>query len=191
MSRKIEHIFLDVDGVLADWVGGVCDLFGVDYEHLISNWGDEWGIHNEIDVPPAEMWRRIDENGLQFWSNLNPFPWAQDLLRCCQKIAPTTILTSPSLHHSCAAGKVRWMDRHLSQDGRPFRDFLIGPDKSVCARPGALLIDDKLSNCRQFEMAGGGYILFPRPWNDNRDLVGQELRLIESSLMRIGGFYGR
>jgi hypothetical protein len=80
----------------------------------------------------------------------------------CEGFAPTTILTSPSKDPAAAAGKTRWLQ---SVFGRDFRSYLIGPDKQSCARPGAVLIDDRDENCDSFRQAGGRAIVFPQRWN--------------------------
>ena len=67
------------------------------------------------------MWRAIDAAGADFWHDVEPFPWCHDLFAACRSVAPTYLLTSPSLHPSSLAGKLAWMQR---QFGRDFRDYL-------------------------------------------------------------------
>ena len=45
------------------------------------------------------------------------------------------------------------------------RQFLIGPSKHLCAKPGVLLIDDSDKNVAAFQEQGGSSLLVPRPWN--------------------------
>lgn len=158
------RILLDVDGVLADWVGGCAALFNRDPANL--NWSETTDMAVALGVSGNAMWRRIDEAGAEFWVNLDPYPWVDELWDAANDVAPTTLLTSPSHHPSSLAGKLQWMNRHLGR-GKPFREFLIGPRKEFCACPGSLLIDDRASMCEKFRDHGGDAVLFPRPWNDS------------------------
>lgn len=185
---EVTRIFLDVDGVLANWVGGVCDLFGYDEREVLSVWNGEWDINHQLDISTKELWSRIDAAGREFWARLKPYPWAFELFEVCRSAAPTTILTSPSLHHSSPAGKLLWLDEHFGRD-QPFREYLIGPDKAACARPGAVLIDDSPHNCSEFNRLGGEGILFPRPWNANSHAVGKERGFIEDRFYELGLSY--
>lgn len=178
---SIEHIFLDLDGVLCDWVGGVCKLFGRDQEEIEATWTDDGDICPQLGVSMDEMWRAIDETGEIFWSNLKPYPWTGELWRLCNAVAPTTILTSPSWHPSSLAGKLMWMNQHIG-DGRPFRRYLIGPQKAACAGPRKLLIDDRKKLCDGFREAGGDAILFPRPWNANRVWLTRPMAYVDDRL---------
>ena len=45
------------------------------------------------------------------------------------------------------------------------RQYLIGPPKHLCAKPGVLLIDDRDKNVADFLGLGAHAILVPRPWN--------------------------
>lgn len=183
--RPPSRIFLDVDGVLADWVGGVCNLFDLDQADLEAQWkADEWGIDSvlgNLGVTDVEMWAAIDKAGADFWASLEPLPWAHSLYELCNTYAPTTILTSPSQHPSSAAGKMAWLEDNLGPNFEtPFRDFLIGSVKHTVARPGVMLIDDRPSTIEAFRNAGGEGLLFPRPWNPNREYASDPMVYVDS-----------
>lgn len=156
-------IVLDVDGVLVDFVGGTAKLMGFDPAVVTM-----WDYYPAIGTTEAEFWAKIDAVGADFWATLEPYPWASDLVRQCKTVAPTILLTTPSLDPSSAHGKVRWMQATF---GPKFRDYLIGPRKEFCAHPDTVLIDDSDANVEKFRDHGGGAILFPRPWNKNRDVA--------------------
>lgn len=177
----IDRIFLDVDGVLANWEGAVCRLFDTDPQILKDDRGDEYDICSVLGCSTNELWRRVDQAGEDFWANLEPFPWTLALWECCESIAPTTILTSPSYHPSSLGGKLRWLNQHLA-GGNNFREFLIGPAKVACSRQYTVLIDDRDVNCVDFKKYGGAAIMFPRPWNSARGFVGQELDFVKQAL---------
>jgi hypothetical protein len=43
-------------------------------------------------------------------------------------------------------------------------------DKYELARPGAILIDDNVENCRLFEARGGRAVLYPQSYNGTIDV---------------------
>jgi 5'(3')-deoxyribonucleotidase len=168
---KIDTIFLDVDEVLVAWVDGLLRLLGRDPATVHASWDAldprPWDVVEVLGVSHESVWRAVDEAGASFWSELDTMSWCDDLFAACSNIAPTYLLTSPSLHPSSLAGKLAWIQR---QFGRTFRDYLIGPCKSACARPGALLIDDHPKNCAGFVRAGGSALLFPGVGNSLHSL---------------------
>jgi hypothetical protein len=159
----INRIFLDLDGVLADWASAAIIACGYDPKQVLDGWPPgTYELADVLGISGNAMWRAVDARGAAFWAELEPLPWCADLMDMCQAIAPTTILTSPSKDPAAAAGKTRWLQ---SVFGRDFRGYLIGPDKRSCARAGAVLIDDHDGNCKAFRDAGGRAIVFPQRWN--------------------------
>ena len=167
---KIGRIYLDMDGVLADWIRGVAMLFTTNPDALMANWDHEAGsdICPQLGISMDMLWQRIDCAGEAFWSGLPAFPWTHYLWQSCQDIARTTVLSSPSWHPSSLAGKLQWLDKHF---GGPvaFRRYLIGPEKRAVAAPGRVLIDDREKMCLEWEEEGGKAILFPGPGNRRRE----------------------
>lgn len=166
-SVQLQAIFLDVDEVLAAWVDALLQLLGRDPVEVNTRWDAlsprPWDVAEVLGISGNAMWRVIDGAGTSFWHDVEPFPWCHDLFALCRSVAPTYLLTTPSLHPSSLAGKLAWMQQHF---GRDFRDYLVGPAKHACARPDALLIDDSPKNCGKFITHGGHAILFPGVGND-------------------------
>jgi hypothetical protein len=166
---EIKHILLDQDGVLCNWVGGVCKLYGRDYDQLASDWvPGESCLRRWLGVSNDELWERVNAEGAQFWADLEPYPWAYGLWVRCNAYAPTTICTTPGFHPSSAEGKLMWFDRHFAPctgPARSFREYILTPHKGVVAGPGKLLIDDREFVCDEFREGGGAAILFPNPLN--------------------------
>jgi 5'(3')-deoxyribonucleotidase len=164
----IDRIFLDLDGVLADWSTAAIRACGQVPHEVFAAWPPGTAeLSDVLDISPEEMWSHVHREGEAFWANLEPYPWTHEVFRLCSDLAPTTILTSPSLEPCSLSGKAVWMRRHF---GPKFRDFLIGPDKRACARARAVLIDDSEKNCEAFERAGGRAIAFPALWNPVGDM---------------------
>jgi hypothetical protein len=172
---RITRIFLDLDGVLADWASAAIRLHDHDPISILAAWPvGTYDLADVLGISGNEMWRPINDAGASFWANLEPLPWCGDLMSLCQRTAPTTILTSPSKDPAAAAGKTRWLQAVF---GSSFCDYLIGPAKVACAYPGAVLIDDADKNCETFVAnsqgvrTGGRSIVFPQPWNSKHGLV--------------------
>lgn len=155
-------ILLDMDGVLVDFVGAVRRL-------LPSVPPDErWppGSHDLAGlggVSEAEMWRRVDAEGPGWWADLEPYPWAADLLDLAGPAA--VVVTSPHRHPACHAGKAEALRRLLP--GARARRYAMVPRhlKRLLAAPGRVLVDDHDVTVAEFRAAGGEAVLFPRPWN--------------------------
>jgi hypothetical protein len=183
----ITQICLDMDGVLCDFLGPVSRLLGC--EEKLADWPrGMYGFDQALGRSNRAIWTAIDKAGYQFWADLPPYDWCRDLYQHCRELAPTVILTSPSMHVSSLKGKMCWLQRHF---GREFREYLIGPPKHACARPGAVLIDDSDLNCDRFVEAGGYAIRFPRLWNSSHGESHDPLEFTRSRLASIAAIENR
>jgi 5'(3')-deoxyribonucleotidase len=178
MSYKI---FMDLDGVLSEWVASAAVAFGVPYEELMAKWPPGSNdIESALGITQDELWAVVDAQGESFWSDLPETPWARRLYEGAKKVGPVVFLTSPSHHPSSLAGKLTWMQRFT---GNPrFRDYLVGPRKEACASPGAILIDDHDGNLDKFSAAGGIPICVPRVWNRMHSYSGDPYDFVMSKL---------
>lgn len=156
-------IFLDVDGVLANFVAGACAAHERSESETLAGWPrgtydivDVWGMTQE------EFWSPIDAAGEDFWAELPLLPHAHDLVDGLSRLGRVVLLTSPSKHPGSHSGKCMWIQKHF---GREHREYLIGPAKSSCAHRDAVLVDDYDRNVDDFVKHGGWGILFPRIWN--------------------------
>lgn len=168
----MDRIFIDMDGVLFDFNGAICELFGTTEEELRAKWAPgEWDICGPLGLTDHQFWKALDKEGAKFWAEMKPYPWATKLWKLCKTLAPgrVSILSSPSQHPSAMAGKLEALQR-WHYNGKEFRDFLIGPRKDLCANETAFLIDDSNKNIDRFRGAGGNAILFPRYWNEAHEL---------------------
>ena len=86
------HIYIDMDGVVADFVAGACRVHG----RTISEEADadtrdfykSWLVtDNEIVqhcMTTEEFWSPINALGAKFWEDLPVYPWAVDLVAYCE-----------------------------------------------------------------------------------------------------------
>ncbi|HID21142.1 MAG TPA: hypothetical protein EYP14_01900, partial [Planctomycetaceae bacterium] len=174
----IDRIFVDMDGVLSDFVSAALALHG--RLDALPTWPPGvWDLSRVLGRSSAEVWGGIARRGEDFWATLPPYPWADELIRLVRQFAPFTILSSPSNQPSCLSGKMIWLQKHF---GPGFRDFLIGPPKHLCASPGAVLIDDSDENIARFRQHGGRAVLYPQPWDANHALTNDRLAYVREQL---------
>lgn len=157
--------FLDLDGVMADFVHSAICAHGHDPALVLRLWPDgEYSMEKVLGVSTEEFWTRIERVPC-FWSGLYKTPDADDILAAVEKKfgkENVCILTSPSRDPMAAAGKMMWIQKHMPDYARR---FFIGSAKHFCARPDSWLIDDSDHNCKAFQRDGGHSIVVPRRWN--------------------------
>ena len=157
------RIFIDMDGVLVDFVRGAVSTFGKEYDDLMTGWvPGVYNIEEIIGISKTQFFKKIDASGEDFWANLPPYPYAREFYEHCAAMAPTYILTAPTLHPTSFAGKICWLHNWF---GTGFRDYVFTPKKEMCARDTHILIDDHVPNVEKFKEHGGHAILWPTWFN--------------------------
>lgn len=136
---KKPALFLDVDGVFADFEGAVEALFG----------------RPVAQVPRREMWGRIHRTR-GFWSNLVLLPGADRLWAHCEPYGPVFLTGILTGDRTCAPGKVEWVRRHFRTD-RVI--CCMAKDKPKHGMPGDVLVDDRERNLEAWEAMGGRGVL--------------------------------
>ncbi len=160
--------FLDMDGVLTDFVRAMCE------RHRVVNPYDDpknYGNYNMAELlgmNHGEFWFPAEHH--QFWAAMNWMPDGREILEFVEETfgeENVCLFTDPSQSGTSASGKMNWVNRLIPRyNGR----LLIGKPKAFCAHAGVVLIDDRDENVDQFNEAGGQAILVPRPWNRLHDL---------------------
>ncbi len=185
-------VFCDIDGVVADFVGGACRAHGWDNPWLVPNtpWTGEFELINIFGVSKEQFWRPIDDLGQTFWRTLETTPEANELYSLAHSFGDdVAFLTAPSDDPSCVPGKRSWIAGNFPKTPVIFAQ---ASAKRLLAHPKALLIDDKDSNVEEFYKAGGHAILVPRPWNklhklDTLDYVRTEVAKLHALLQDASG----
>lgn len=161
-------VFLDLDGVLADFVGGYCKLIDIDREMLDEVWlrdhPGNWHLPDVLGCSLDEFWKPIHEAGESFWFELLPTNYFEELIERVESFVGNRwyIVSSPSRCHTSHSGKVRWIK---SMFGKKFDRFMLTPHKELLAKPTTILIDDSDTNCDKFELCGGRSYVFPTVGN--------------------------
>lgn len=150
-------IFVDLDEVFSDFRGSACRVHGVDPKECDNILVDlaQWDIIYALRVLKnnqlfnhEDFWRPIHAEGVSFWENLDPLPWANDLRQFLDDTGyPWYILTAPCRGHEVYEGKLKWMWKFFGED---FRNFIITPHKYLFAGPDRLLVDDSETNIERW-----------------------------------------
>ena len=171
--------FIDLDGVLADFVLGAFALHGraVPYRDV------EWGFPAQIGFAGANDPAFWSEMGHDFWASLPWTPEGKGLLAIVERHfgENVVVMTSPCDTPGGVEGKVAWIKRELPAYARR---FFVGPPKHLAAGPGKLLIDDYEGNVEKFAAHGGATLLVPRPWNRRRGETDADGRFDVPALAR-------
>lgn len=135
-------LFLDCDGVLADFDAGAQALLGMEAKAFEAKRGK------------GEFWKRLARAG-DFYATLPKMPDADDLFDAVRHLNPT-ILTGLPMGNWAAPQKVRWAAEHFP--GVPIITCM-ARDKFRYMDGADVLVDDSDRHMATWEQAGGIYIL--------------------------------
>ena len=162
-------VYLDMDGVLADFFGGVELLYGVEHWKQLTN--------DKTKDLKKEVIIRIQ--GTDFFAVLPKFPTADALIDMVKEFTGGnfSINTSPLRgdHENSAKYKKLWISNNIQQPD----DIIVTGRKESYAKDKAsgtpnILIDDRPVNIQRWQAAGGYGILYQAN-RDSLDKVKQAL----------------
>jgi 5'(3')-deoxyribonucleotidase len=131
------RLFLDADGVLADFDAGAQQLLGMKPKAFIAKYGR------------GAFWRRL-ANAKNFYGSLPQMPDGRRLFDAVKHLDPT-ILTGLPLGKWAAPQKVEWAAEHFP--GVPIITCMAA-DKHKHMHPGDVLVDDREKHRAVYEAAG-------------------------------------
>ena len=131
------RLFLDADGVLADFDHGAQRLLGMTPKAFIAKHGR------------GAFWKRL-ANARNFYGSLPEMPDAQLLFEAVKHLKPT-ILTGLPMGNWAAPQKVKWAAEHFS--GVPIITCM-ARDKHKHMHRGDVLVDDREKHRVAYEAAG-------------------------------------
>lgn len=133
-GTKGKVLYVDMDGVLSDFIG--------EYKARAK---DDFESHDK-------NWQKINKWGEDFWSEMRWMPDGKKLWHQLEKYQPI-ILTScgrePSI--GCESGKKKWVKKNLG----PNYKIILRYDKEFYAKSNAILIDDMLKYLDPWTANGG------------------------------------
>lgn len=182
------NVYFDMDGVLADFDGGVDvnrDAVAAreDYRRILNNFPElkslsDDEVRKRLAGPQTDpgmkalkkAWNRLREKKFAmtgqagFFLNLPVLPGAREMLVRAAALTGKKpgILTAPVDNNPerCAQEKQAWMNKHFSG---LFSTFHCTQEKHRYAAPDAILIDDRTKYTVPFEQNGGIAILHKNP----------------------------
>ena len=153
-------IFLDMDGVLADFDTGfqqVTDLKppdpwpkGVRETYLVYGVDEQW------------MWDQICKAG--FYFGLPETPEFHEIMEAVEPY-DWYILSNPGESLFAWSEKAEWLDAH----GISPKKLILTKHKEFLAGTHNLLVDDYETNINSFRDAGGCVHLWGQPWNNGNE----------------------
>lgn len=169
-------VYVDLDGVLANFNKAACQTFGLTYPTRSRMWHtwlqDQSGVN-------LEQWYATMAADPQVWDRIEAFPWTPKLVQCLDVHAPEWKILSATTHDPiCWSSKVKWVLERLFPVTSIHRLILVGGRKYELARPGDLLIDDWTENIEQWRARGGSAFKWTEWTDDSPEPVEQleELR---------------
>ena len=163
-------VYLDMDGVLADFFGGVEKMYGVEHWKQLTN--------DKTKDLKKEVIDRI--TGTDFFATLPKFPSADELINMVKKFTggKFSINTSPLRgdHENSGKYKKVWISNNIEQ---PDEIIVTGRKESYAKDKGTgtpnILIDDRPINIQKWQAAGGYGILYQA----NRDSLDKVKKGLE------------
>ena len=170
MSDGKPTVYLDMDGVLADFFGGVEKMYGVEHWKQLTN--------DKTKDLKKEVIDRI--TGSDFFATLPKFPTADALIDMVKKFTGGnfSINTSPLRgdHENSAKYKKLWISNNIE---KPDDIIVTGRKESYAKDKGTgtpnILIDDRPVNIQRWQAAGGYGILYQA----NRDPLSKVQEALE------------
>ena len=163
-------VYLDMDGVLADFFGGVEKMYGVEHWKQLTN--------DKTKDLKKEVIDRI--TGTDFFATLPKFPTADGLIEMVKKFTggKFSINTSPLRgdHENSGKYKKVWISNNIEQ---PDEIIVTGRKESYAKDKASgtpnILIDDRPVNIQRWQAAGGYGILYQA----NRDSLDKVKKGLE------------
>ena len=164
-------VYLDMDGVLADFFGGVEKMYGVEHWKQLTN--------DKTKDLKKEVIDRI--TGTDFFATLPKFPSADALIDTVKKFTggKFSINTSPLRgdHENSGKYKKLWISNNIEQPD----EIIVTGRKEAYAKDKAsgtpnILIDDRPVNIQKWQAAGGYGILYQA----NRDSLNKVEKGLEN-----------
>ena len=136
-DQALPRLFLDADGVLADFDRGARELLGMGAKAYIAKHGR------------GAFWKRL-ARAPNFYGSLPKMPDAEVLFDAVKHLKPT-ILTGLPMGDWAAPQKVKWAAEHFP--GVPIVTCM-ARDKHKHMNAGDVLVDDREKHRAEYEAAG-------------------------------------
>lgn len=174
--KMLCKLYIDMDGVLADFEGHFKDIFK-------DNLYDGESCKDYMNrVGPDKFWDDI-YNIDTFWLDIKPLHNnIKDIWKTLEKkFNHIMILTSPSRDIKCRIQKRLWVDKYIS----PKIPILFETNKYRYASKYSILIDDTESKISDWIKYGGQGILFKDNWDQSIWIILNKIKKDASNYNRL------
>src|SRR5690349_24175784 len=154
MGKGPPRLFLDADGVIADFDKGARQLLGMRPKEYIARYGR------------GPFWKRLAK-AKNFYGSLSEMPDARRLFDAVKHLEPT-ILTGLPVGNWAAPQKVEWAAEHFP--GVPIITCM-ARDKHKHMHRGDVLVDDRENHRAAYEAAGVVFVHHKNAENSLRQLA--------------------
>lgn len=139
----MRKLYLDLDGVMADFDAHFPALFGVDHREMLDD----------------DMWSTINTHP-SYFADMPVCPGALEFFEEIRHLEPIILTACPKSNYAHVARQKRaWVRRHLSVDCI-ILPVMGGKNKGLFMHaPGDVLIDDYERNCDAWRAEGGVAIM--------------------------------
>ena len=164
MEQSDYVLYCDMDGVLCDFDERFFSLFKKQPAE----------IEGDPNKGPAYFWAMIHRVGKKYWSDMKPTPHGLELWAEISKYNPSLLTAPPKkkgdmtqLDPVTMEGKREWAEKYLSPSPSEII-FKRSKDKQLIAQRDValglkpILIDDRQSNIKEWEAAGGIALYHPK-----------------------------
>lgn len=168
MNPRLYQVFLDMDGVVANWDDPGVQSVGIDpYDPKIRaifkrGHNSDGKIVDEL-VGPGKLVPAVSKLGVPFWAEMiPPLEWAHELVNRISKIEgtePPCYVTNYSQWPEACVGKLIWLKKHFNSNR-----VIFTASKHLAANPRNFLVDDKRSNVEEFVQFGARGYLWPHQY---------------------------
>ena len=161
------RLYLDLDGVMADFDAHFPALFGVDHRTLLDD----------------DMWAQINAHA-SYFRDMPVCPGAKEFFQSIEELDPIILTACPKSNYAHVARQKReWVREHLSSTCHVL-PVMGGRNKPLFMHsPGDILIDDFEKNIKAWQDEGGVGIHHEGCFQDTQNhLIGAYARVAKGGL---------
>ena len=142
-------LFIDLDGVMADFDRAFPELFGVNHKELLDD----------------DMWAYINNHG-SFFRDLPLIPGARQFFDTVRALNPIILTACPKTNYAGVAKQKReWVHEHLCPHTLVLPVMGSHNKPLFMHKPNDILVDDYGKNIEAWDEAGGRAVKFEGDWN--------------------------
>ena len=170
MAREVKHVAVDLDDVTVDFVNGMLGSYGLEFgEKVDIGEGGTWGPAMVEFFKGTDKLRAAGYKSAWDWLRDREWLWAL-FPAVPGAVGGVATLRAMGFYTEAVTSKPKWAEHNvwkwLGKWRVPFNQVTIIDSKAgqrkVDITDADLIIDDKLSTCKEFLDAGRSAILFDR-----------------------------